>query len=94
MITTLFNLMAKSFARSGSDRMSTVRSRRANRRYAFHEGIEGLEGRLAPSGGLGVVTVTVTNQTDTSTQTNPDDGTDPDDGTTTVVYSTQSAAAC
>jgi hypothetical protein len=89
MFANMFNVLAKSFARSGSDVISPVRSRRTNRRYSFNEGIEGLEGRLAPSGGVATVTVTVTNQTDTSTQTDTGDGSDSDDGTPVVVYSTQ-----
>ena len=86
MFTNMFNALAEGFSRSGSHRISPVRSRRTNRRYSFNEGIEGLEGRLAPGGGgLGTVTVTVTNQTDSSTPTDPSDGSDPGDGTVVAV---------
>jgi len=83
MLTNIFNVLANSFSRSGSHRMSPVRSRRTNRRLSFNEGIEGLEGRLAPSGGVAPVTVTVTNQTDTSTTTDSGDGSDTSDGSDT-----------
>ena len=89
MFTTMFNVLAKSFAQSDSHRLSPIRSRRTNRRYSFSEGIEGLEGRVALSGGVASVTVTVTNQTDPSNPTNPDGGTNSGDGTYVVVYSTQ-----
>jgi hypothetical protein len=85
MFTHMFSILGKGFARSGSHRISPVRSRRTNRRYSFNEGIEGLEGRLAPSDVVGVVTVTVTNQTDPSTD--PGDGSDPVDGTVVAVAS-------
>jgi hypothetical protein len=98
MFTNILSALAKSFSESGSHRTSSARSRRTNRRYTFNEGIEGLEGRLALSGGVAAITVTVTNQTDTSTTTgtgdqgdgsNQGDGSGQGDLTTVTVVSSQ-----
>jgi hypothetical protein len=104
MFTTMLDVLAKSFARSGSQHVSAVRSRRTNRRFSFNEGIEGLEGRMAPSGGVATVTVTVTNQTDTSTSTSTttdtgdgsdtSDGSDTGFGTVVGISPTQSTLSC
>ena len=92
MFTNMFNALARSFERTGSHHISPSRSRRTNRRYTFNEGIEGLEGRLAPSGGVAPVTVTVTNQTDPSTPTDPGDPGYPGDGSDSGVGTFAGAA--
>jgi hypothetical protein len=90
MMTNMFKELFQSFSRTGSDRTSSLRSCRTNRRYPIGLGIEGLEGRVALSGGIAPVTVTVTNQADTSTPTpnSPDDSTDAADPTIIELNST------
>jgi hypothetical protein len=75
MMTNMFNKLSKSFSRTGSERTSSVRNRRPNRRCSIGLGIEGLEGRLVcDAGAIGVIGVTISNgdnsgQTDTTNQT-------------------------
>ena len=68
MLTNMFNKLSNGFSRTGSDRNSSARNGRTNRRYPISRGIEGLEGRLAPSGDLGTVGLTVTNTDPTTYQ--------------------------
>ena len=92
MTSNMFNQLFQSFSRTGSDRKSSVRNTRPNRRYSLCLGLEGLEGRLAPSGGIAPVGVTVTNQGDT-TPSNPGDPTTGQNGSTNPVATTQNDAA-
>jgi hypothetical protein len=92
MITAMFSKLSQGFSRNGSDRNGSARKIRTNRRYPIWQGIEGLEGRMAPSGGVGTVTVTVTNQGDTGTDTTTT-GQD-DEIPPVVVYGVQSTSAC
>jgi hypothetical protein len=84
MMTNIFNKLFNSFSQTSSDHNPSRRNRRTNRHFSICQGIEGLEGRLAPSGGIAPITVTVTNQTDTgdtsTDDTSTDDGTDPTTG--------------
>jgi hypothetical protein len=52
MIANMFNKLSNFFSRTGSDHNPAARKSRTNRRCSICRGIEGLEGRLAPSGGF------------------------------------------
>jgi hypothetical protein len=81
MITNIFNKLFDGFSQTPCNPNPSRRNRRINRHFSISQGIEGLEGRLAPSGGIAPILVTVTNQTDTGTST-------PDDPTITTVSMT------
>ena len=79
MFTNIIGKLSERFSRNGTGHKDSARrSGRANRRYAIGQGIEGLEGRLALSGAIAPILVTVTNQPPPPpVQTTPIDLADP-----------------
>lgn len=70
MINCMFKTIARMALGTGRNPLSINQISRPNRRRHFFAGLEGLEGRLAPTG-IAPITVTVTNQQPTRPPTTP-----------------------
>jgi hypothetical protein len=60
MIANVFNKVFNNFSQTSSSPNPSRQNRRANRHFSICEGIERLEGRLAPSGGSVPILITET----------------------------------